>query len=603
MNLIDVKNLLFNYKIYSGEKEEVIEHTAIDHVSLSIKKGDFVGILGHNGSGKSTLAKQLAALLKPSGGIIYVNGMDTAKDELLLSIRKTAGMVFQNPDNQLIGNIVEEDIAFGPENMGIPREEIEERITRALEATGMSAYREHSPNTLSGGQKQKIAISGVLSMEPECIIFDEPTAMIDPEGRKEVLKAIYALNRLKHITIIYITHFLDEVSKADYLYVMKQGAITLEGSPETLFKMPEELTENNLELPFEISFIAELRKKGLNIPKEIYTKKQLLEFFKCRQQEEGFLFTEKKVENQQKKYTAETEQEKGIVLKNISYQYKKRSAEEAKDALQDVSLSIKPGEFVAIVGKTGSGKSTLIQHLNGLLQPQSGQYFFEGQDIWSKKYDLKKLRQKVALCFQYPEYQLFEETILKDIAFGPKNLGFDKKKCEEKARYAMKLVGLPAELEKVSPFSLSGGQKRRVALAGILAMEPEYLILDEPVAGMDAPGKRMLFQLLHHLNKDKGITIVLVSHNMDDVAAHADRVLIMEDGTLKMDGTTREIFARKNDLTTMGLGIPQTVEFYLELRKMQIQESIDSNRQTLQNENAIPLTIEELAECITGGSK
>ena len=603
MNLIDVKNLLFNYKIYSGEKEEVIEHTAIDHVSLSIKKGDFVGILGHNGSGKSTLAKQLAALLKPSGGIIYVNGMDTAKDELLLSIRKTAGMVFQNPDNQLIGNIVEEDIAFGPENMGIPGEEIEERITRALEATGMSAYREHSPNALSGGQKQKIAISGVLSMEPECIIFDEPTAMIDPEGRKEVLKAIYDLNRLKHITIIYITHFLDEVSKADYLYVMKQGAITLQGSPETLFKMPDQLTENNLELPFEISLIAELRKKGLNIPKEIYTKQQLLEFFKCMQQEEGFLFQEKKVENQQKKCIAETEKEKGIVLKNISYQYKKRSAEEAKDALKDVSLSIKPGEFVAIVGKTGSGKSTLIQHLNGLLQPQSGQYFFEGQDIWSKKYDLKKLRQKVALCFQYPEYQLFEETILKDIAFGPKNLGFDKKKCEEKARYAMKLVGLPAELEKVSPFSLSGGQKRRVALAGILAMEPEYLILDEPVAGMDAPGKKMLFQLLHHLNKDKGITIVLVSHNMDDVAAHADRVLIMEDGTLKMDGTTREIFARKDDLTTMGLGIPQTVEFYLELRKMQIQESIDSNRQTFQSENVIPLTIEELAECITGGSK
>ena len=603
MNLIDVKNLLFNYKIYSGEKEEVIEHTAIDHVSLSIKKGDFVGILGHNGSGKSTLAKQLAALLKPSGGIIYVNGMDTAKDELLFSIRKTAGMVFQNPDNQLIGNIVEEDIAFGPENMGIPREEIEERITRALEATGMSAYREHSPNALSGGQKQKIAISGVLSMEPECIIFDEPTAMIDPEGRKEVLKAIYDLNRLKHITIIYITHFLDEVSKADYLYVMKQGAITLEGSPEILFKMPEQLTENNLELPFEISLIAELRKKGLNIPKEIYTKQQLLEFFKCMQQEEGFLFQEKKVENQQKKCIAETEKEKGIVLKNISYQYKKRSAEEAKDALKDVSLSIKPGEFVAIVGKTGSGKSTLIQHLNGLLQPQSGQYFFEGQDIWSKKYDLKKLRQKVALCFQYPEYQLFEETILKDIAFGPKNLGFDKKKCEEKARYAMKLVGLPAELEKVSPFSLSGGQKRRVALAGILAMEPEYLILDEPVAGMDAPGKKMLFELLHHLNKDKGITIVLVSHNMDDVAAHADRVLIMEDGTLKMDRTTREIFARKDDLTTMGLGIPQSVEFYLELRKMQIQESIDSNRQTFQSENVIPLTIEELAECITGGSK
>ena len=611
MNLIDVKNLLFNYKMYSGEKEEVIEHTAINNISFSIKKGDFVGILGHNGSGKSTLAKQLAALLKPSGGIIYVNGMDTAKDEQLLSIRKTAGMVFQNPDNQLIGNIVEEDVAFGPENMGIPREEIEERITRALEATGMSAYREHSPNALSGGQKQKIAISGILSMEPECIIFDEPTAMIDPESRREVLKAIYDLNRLKHITIIYITHFLSEVSKADYLYVMKQGVITLKGSPKTLFKKPEQLVENDLELPFEISLIEELRKRGLNIPEEIYTKEQLVEFLKSLSKEKAFLFSEKKSDVQQEKHSIEAEQEKGIVLKNISYQYKKRSANEEKYALKNVSLSIEPGEFVAIVGKTGSGKSTLIQHLNGLLQPQTGEYLFEGKDIWSKKYDLKNLRQKVALCFQYPEYQLFEENVLKDISFGPKNLGFDKKKCEEKARYAMRLVGLSAKYEKASPFSLSGGQKRRVALAGILAMEPEYLILDEPVAGLDAPGKRMLFELLHHLNKEKGITIVLVSHNMDDVASHADRVLIMEEGTLKIDGATREIFARKDELKAMGLGIPQTVDFYLKLRKKQMPKGIDSNRQTYQTGNFIPLTIEELTEYIrcemtstsTGGSK
>lgn len=261
MNLIDVKNLLFKYKMYSGEKEEVIEHTAIDNISLSIKKGDFVGILGHNGSGKSTLAKQLAALLKPSGGIIYVGGMDTAKEEQILDIRKTAGLVFQNPDNQLIGNIVEEDVAFGPENMGIPAEEIEMRITKALASTGMTAYREASPGALSGGQKQKIAISGVLAMEPECIIFDEPTAMIDPESRKELLEAIYDLKRLKNITVIYITHFLQEVSQADYLYVMSHGKITLKGTPETLFKIPEKLVENNLELPFEVALIDDLRKK------------------------------------------------------------------------------------------------------------------------------------------------------------------------------------------------------------------------------------------------------------------------------------------------------------------------------------------------------
>lgn len=587
MNLIDVKNLLFKYKMYSGEKEEVIEYTAIDDISLSIKKGDFVGVLGHNGSGKSTLAKQLAALLKPSGGVIYVGGMDTSKEEQILDIRKTAGMVFQNPDNQLIGNIVEEDVAFGPENMGIPSKEIEERITKALASTGMTAYREASPGALSGGQKQKIAISGVLAMEPECIIFDEPTAMIDPESRKELLEAIYELNKLKNITVIYITHFLQEVSQADYLYVMSHGKITLEGSPETLFKMPEKLVENNLELPFEIALIDTLRKKGVQVPGEIYTKQQLLEFL-----ERDFRKNISDIKEMSKKIYEPKEEEsiKGITLKNISYQYKKQGSGTEKYAIKDISLSIEPGEFVAIVGRTGSGKSTLIQHLNGLLQPESGQYFFNGENIWEKKYDLKKLRQKVALCFQYPEYQLFEENVLKDITFGPRNLGFDKKECEEKARHAMQIVGLSKEFEKVSPFSLSGGQKRRVALAGILAMEPEYLILDEPVAGMDAPGKKILFDLLHHLNKERGITIVLVSHNMDDVANHADRVLVMEDGQLKIDGKTEKVFARKDELTEMGLGVPQAVEFYLDLKAKRMKNV------------GIPLKVEELAEYIAGGS-
>lgn len=691
MNLIDVKNLLFKYKMYSGEKEEVIEHTAIDNISLSIKKGDFVGILGHNGSGKSTLAKQLAALLKPSGGVIYVGGMDTAKEEQILDIRKTAGLVFQNPDNQLIGNIVEEDVAFGPENMGIPAEEIEMRITKALASTGMTAYREASPGALSGGQKQKIAISGVLAMEPECIIFDEPTAMIDPESRKELLEAIYDLKRLKNITVIYITHFLQEVSQADYLYVMSHGKITLKGTPETLFKIPEKLAENNLELPFEVALIDDLRKKSVDVPEEIYTKQQLLEFLKYHFQKDksdNIVLSEHKserkaisessksnvksqakensrygncLEKQSDSYSIsvddrnekladnslgnlnladetevskksheldktevskkshdldeaevsrkshdldeaevskkshelketsdikenasknidepeETESTKGITLKNISYQYKKQDSGEEKYAIKDISLAIEPGEFVAIIGRTGSGKSTLIQHFNGLFQPKSGDYFFNGENIWEKKYDLKKLRQKVALCFQYPEYQLFEENVLKDIAFGPKNLGFDKKECEEKARHAMQLAGLSNELEKVSPFSLSGGQKRRVALAGILAMEPEYLILDEPVAGMDAPGKKILFDLLHHLNKERGITIVLVSHNMDDVADHADRVLVMENGQIKMDGKTEEVFARKDELTEMGLGVPQAVEFYLDLKEILEETDID----------------------------
>ena len=233
MNLIDVKNLLFKYKMYSG-------HTAIDNISLSIKKGDFVGILGHNGSGKSTLAKQLAALLKPSGGIIYVGGMDTAKEEQILDIRKTAGLVFQNPDNQLIGNIVEEDVAFGPENMGIPAEEIEMRITKALASTGMTAYREASPGALSGGQKQRVAIARALAMEPEILLFDEPTSALDPQMVGEVLEVMRTLAK-DGLTMIIVTHemaFARDV--ADRVIFMDGGYIIEQGDPKEVIEHPKE---------------------------------------------------------------------------------------------------------------------------------------------------------------------------------------------------------------------------------------------------------------------------------------------------------------------------------------------------------------------------
>ena len=239
MNLIDVKNLLFKYKMYSGEKEEVIEHTAIDNISLSIKKGDFVGILGHNGSGKSTLAKQLAALLKPSSGVIYVGGMDTAKEEQILDIRKTAGLVFQNPDNQLIGNIVEEDVAFGPENMGIPAEEIEMRITKALASTGMTAYREASPGALSGGQKQRIAIARSLAMNPDVMLFDEPTSALDPEMVGEVLELMKELAK-SGMTMVVVTHemgFAREV--ATRVLFIDDGKIQEQNAPKEFFENPQ----------------------------------------------------------------------------------------------------------------------------------------------------------------------------------------------------------------------------------------------------------------------------------------------------------------------------------------------------------------------------
>ena len=278
MKIIETLNLIFKYKTYTEDQEIPEEKTVLDDVSISIKKGDFVGILGHNGSGKSTLARQLTALLQPTDGAVFIKNMDSSLPENIIPIRKTAGMVFQNPDNQIIGNLVEEDMAFGPENLGVPTEQIWGRIAEALEATGMTAYREQSPGSLSGGQKQKVAIAGILAMEPECIVFDEPTAMLDPRGRKEVLDAIWHLNKDKGITVIYIPHHIEEVENADYIYVMNKGQVAMEGRPEELWPQTEPLKSLGISLPFDKELLLLLRQGGMEIPAEIQTGEALAEY-------------------------------------------------------------------------------------------------------------------------------------------------------------------------------------------------------------------------------------------------------------------------------------------------------------------------------------
>lgn len=277
MDFMKAMDVIFRYKMFSAEDEKEHTVTAVDGVTLTINKGDFVGILGHNGSGKSTLAKQLAGLLLPTEGCVYINGMDTRKEQHNIEVRKTAGIVFQNPDNQLIGNVVEEDIAFGPENLGVPKEEIWTRVADALEATGMTAYRFRSPKALSGGQKQKIAISGILAMEPECLILDEPTAMLDPKGRKEVLEAIGRLNKEKGISIILITHHMEEVENADYLYVMKEGKVVATGQPDEIWKQTDMLEDCGIGLPFDCKLMLALRSRNIPIP-ESYKLEEMVEW-------------------------------------------------------------------------------------------------------------------------------------------------------------------------------------------------------------------------------------------------------------------------------------------------------------------------------------
>ena len=277
MDMVKTDKLVFEYEKRDEEGNVIGTHRAVDEVNLDVKEGQFIAILGHNGSGKSTLAKHINAILVPTGGTMWVDGKDTKKPEELWNVRQSAGMVFQNPDNQIIGTVVEEDVGFGPENLGVPTDEIWERVEDSLKSVGMIEYRHHSPNKLSGGQKQRVAIAGVVAMEPKCIVLDEPTAMLDPVGRKEVLKTVKKLRKKKNVTVILITHYMEEVIDADKIYVMDHGHVVMEGTPREIFAQVDRLKEYRLDVP-QVTILADtLRKMGLDIPEGSLRKEELVE--------------------------------------------------------------------------------------------------------------------------------------------------------------------------------------------------------------------------------------------------------------------------------------------------------------------------------------
>ena len=555
--LIDIKNVTFEYfrRDEDGNVESMIE--ALKDVSLDVEKGQFVAILGRNGSGKSTLAKHINALLFPSEGEVIVDGMDTEDGELRLKIRQTAGMVFQNPDNQIVGNLVEEDIAFGPENLGIPTADIWNRVDEALDKTGMEAFRNQSPNHLSGGQKQRVAIAGVLAMHPKCIIFDESTAMLDPQGRRNIIDVARGLQREYGITILLITHHMDEVLAADHVFVMKDGRIMGQGTPMEIFAQHKLLEECGLRLPVLYQYLDFLEQEQIIDAvayRNIHNVEDLITEMTRRYQKEQADQTE--LSNDLiGEIQVERNAGEGILLNHVSYVYNKGFADE-RTALKDVNLHITKGEFVAVIGHTGSGKSTLMQHLNGLYTATEGTVYYNGQDIADHDFSIKQLRQKVGLVFQYPEYQLFAETVEKDVCFGPENMDISKVEAQKRAYEAIEAVGLPDTIYDCSPLQLSGGQKRRAAIAGILAMQPDYLVLDEPTAGLDPYSAEKLLEMLKDLQVRQGIAIILVSHSMEEVAEYADRIVVMDQGKICFDEPTWKVFTRKQELEELGLAVP-----------------------------------------------
>lgn len=555
MSMIKTDNLIFEYEKRDEEGNVIGTHCAIDEVNLDIEPGQFIAILGHNGSGKSTLAKHMNAILVPSGGTMWVDGKDTKEEENLWDVRQTAGMVFQNPDNQIIGTVVEEDVGFGPENLGVPTEEIWQRVEKSLSAVGMIEYRHHSPNKLSGGQKQRVAIAGVVAMCPKCIVLDEPTAMLDPNGRKEVLRTVEELRKREHVTVILITHYMEEVIGADRVIVMDQGHVVMDGTTREIFSQVELLKKYRLDVP-QVTMLAHgLKQRGLDIKEGILTTNELIEALE-------------KVgdwrQNQKKTYVghAETvvkkEKKENPILKleHIEYVYSSGTAYE-KRALKDINLDIYEGEFVGVIGHTGSGKSTMIQHLNGLMKATSGALYYNGENIYDEKYNLRQLRNNVGLVFQYPEHQLFEIDVLTDVCFGPKNQGLTEEECKKRAIEALELVGLSEKYYDTSPFDLSGGQKRRVAIAGVLAMRPKVLVLDEPTAGLDPKGRDEILDQIAYLQKERNLTVILVSHSMEDIAKYVDRIVVMNKGRKMYDGEPKEVFAHYKELEKVGLAAPQ----------------------------------------------
>ena len=544
MSFINIKGLSHKFNINDKDGNKVGENWAVKDIDFLADKGEMIAILGRNGSGKSTFARHLNGLLAPHEGTVIIGGRDLTKESGLTAIRRQVGMVFQNPDNQIVGNTLAEDIGFGLENLEIESHDIWDKIDEMLELTGLAAYKYSNTSRISGGQKQRLAIASAMAMSPECIVLDEATSMLDPQGAKDMLNLVLKLNREKKITVIMVTHKISEALMTDRVYILDSSRIVAHGVPGDVLSDVERLKTYGLEIPVRM-------KNEAGIPIDIcseYKKKQLQICQKVGPAADHVIDHGNTL-NDLKKCIVE--------LQKVSYSYV--NGNETFKALSNIDLKLYEGQVLAVIGQTGSGKSTLLQMINKLIVPQSGKVYLYETDVQSVR-NIKEIRRRIGYVFQFPESQLFESTVLKDVMYGPINFGMSKSEAEQSARNALKLVGVPKKYEDYSPFELSGGLKKRVAIAGILAYEPDILILDEPACGLDGESKEQLWNLIRTLNREKNVTIILVSHDMEDVYEMSERVLLMDHGKVVYDGETEGFFDDRELLERYGIEIPDGVK-------------------------------------------
>lgn len=501
--MIEVQSVAFTY----GAKDT---GRALNGVSFFVDRGERIAVLGHNGSGKSTLVKILGGLQRPSEGLCLVNGIDIQEMDFR-ELRRTIGMVFQDPENQIVAAMVEDDAAFAPENQGLPSREIQERVDSVLARVNMKHKQGASVSELSGGEKQRLALAGTLAAKIDCLILDEATAMLDPKGRLNIEQVLRELHQAG-MTIIQVTHQIEVENFDDIqrVIVLSHGRVKWQGVTLDFWDKAEEL---GFELPDEFKFRRYCQAEGLKFPEDFAALSIAASSSPLRASEAAPKFR----------------------VEGLSFRYTEKAY-----ALKDIDAEIFAGQWLSIIGRTGSGKSTLVQHLNALYKIQEGRIILDGQDLPQKGEEVHKLRQRVGLVFQHPEDQLFSPTVREELAFAPRNAGFRKNELDDAVMFGLRCAGLPEEFLARSPIALSGGERRLVAIASVLSARPECVVLDEPLAGLDASYQRKILGMLSRL-RDEGRTVITVTHDLSMALNYSDRILILQDSGKIQEGEPQEV--------------------------------------------------------------
>jgi len=546
--IVSLKDVTFSYK---GSKRQ-----ALRGVSLDVKEGECIAILGPTGAGKSTLACVINGTVprfiegKLTGDVVVdgqiPNNVGTAQ------MASRVGLVFGDPDTQLFGMTVEEDVAFGPANLGFDYETIMERITRAIEDMRLQGLEQRAPHRLSGGQKQATAIAGVYAMLPKIMVLDEPTSMLDPEGKARVFSIIRDLNKSFGMTIILIEQEVDDILElADRVFIMKSGEFVLGGTPEEVFAAVDELKEVGIRVPSIVEF-----GNLIGADKTPFSVEEAVSTVKSGAWNKAIV-GDAPIEDRAApglSVGSESTQDTAPILEAVDLEFRYPLGVKALDG---ASLEVYPGEFVAIVGQNGAGKTTLTRHFNGLLRPSAGDIRLFGKSVLDEP--TASLCATVGYVFQNPDEQLFCDTVEDELRFGPMNIGMDKDRMEESVRDILLDIGLD-KYRQVWPRYLTKGERQRLALASVVAMEPEILIVDEPTTGLDWLESLQILDYLERLRKEKGKTILIITHDMNIVSLYAKRVVVMANGRVVGEGTPREVFSQPKLMELAYLRRPQIAD-------------------------------------------